>query len=162
MIRSRLGLKALVLSGLLLGLMAFAGSAQAETNANWMVAGSNVTGPTNSIAVSELENNTASLLLTLKSGTKVEFLCTSVVLSATAGGSPKLDVQGKITPGIATFHGCLTKLNGVVSKNCEPFSGANKGLILSLEAKGLIVLHEGEPVTQLSPPRQATSSLTLK
>ncbi len=158
MIRSRLGLKALVLSGLVLGLMAFGTSAaQAEKEAKWMVNGVTMTSDVllPEVQVTEVENKTASLLLTLKSGTKVEFLCTSITLAENV----KLLLEGSLSLGKAIFHGCITKLNGVISKNCEPFSlpGGVKtpGLIESEKATGLIVLHETggvkEGIVQISP-----------
>jgi hypothetical protein len=163
MVRSRLGLKALVLSGLVLGLMAFATSAaQAEViknakgeitaEANWMVKGTNVTKVLlPEVQVKELEGKTASLLFTTGGGTKVEILCTSAVLAENV----KLTLTGSLSLGKATFHNCLTKLNGSLSKPCEPFTGEGaslkKGLVESLKATGLIILHNGEGLVKLTP-----------
>jgi len=139
MARSRLGLKALVLSGLVLGLMAFSASgAQAETGANWMVGANNITTTLLPTAhVKELEGNTATLKFTTGGGTLVEILCTSAEL--VEGGV--LLLNGGISLGRALFHGCITKLNGATSIPCEPFSGTHKGLIESKKATGLIILH---------------------
>ncbi len=145
---SRLRFKLFGLCALALGTMAFAGSAaQAEVGANWRVNGVNVNSTLlPEIQVKEVENNTISLLFTLKSGTKVEILCTSMLLVGA-----KLHIEGKVDLFKIILHGCLTKLNGVVSKNCEPFSGASKGLIETLGLTGLIILHLGSGLLRITP-----------
>jgi hypothetical protein len=152
MVRSRLGLKALGLCALLLGLMAFASSAaQAEPGSTWsvlnlktptpelfLIPGANDLLPHVSIA---LENNTAELLFTTKSGTKVAFLCTSGDFDE--GGL--LIAEGGISLGRILFKGCVTKLNGVISAACKPSGGgtaAKSGEILTEKGKGLITLDE--------------------
>jgi len=153
MIRSRLGLKALVLGGLVLGLMAFvAAGAQAEAGANFKVNGSNISSTLlPSFQVASLENKTVSLLFTTGGGTKVEILCTEMkLLDGTTTNDAKLGVEGKVDLGKMHLSGCLTKLNGTISKNCEPHTGVNKGLILTEALKGLIRLHEGQPVAEIS------------
>lgn len=156
MVRSRLGFKVLGLCALALGLMAVvASAAQAEAGANWKVNGSNVTlALLPSFQVKELENKTASLLFTTAGGTKVEILCTAAkVLDGLTTNDAKLGPEGKVDLGKAHFSGCLTKLNGVTSPPCEPFTGANKGLLLTETATGLIRLHPagGQPVIELKP-----------
>jgi hypothetical protein len=168
MIRSKLGLKALGLCALIVGLMAIATSAaQAEPGATWVIKTAepnsqllNIPGANDLlplVGVKSIENNTASLLFTTGGGTKVEILCTSVELVEDV----KLGASGKLTLGRAIFHGCLTKLNGSLSKPCEPFSepgGVKKpGLVESLKAEGLIVLHltgvgtNVEPLVKITP-----------
>jgi hypothetical protein len=149
MIRSRLGLKALVLSGLVLGLMAFAGSsvAQAETGAKWcwINTGTKVlecaTASLEPIVQSKTDPESKeklSLLFTTAGGTKVEINCTALELA----GSPKLTLNGGLTEGKAKFTGCKTFLNGAESKNCEPkTTGTAKGTVETKTAKGLITLH---------------------
>jgi hypothetical protein len=161
MVRSRLELKSLGLCALVAGLMAFACSAaQAEIGATWSLknsSGTLVTIPGGTdllpeVQVKELENQSMSILFTTGGGTKVEILCTSAVLAEKI----KLTANGGLSLGKATFHGCLTKLNGTLSKPCEPFSGASKGLIESLKFTGLIILHKLangtlDPLTSLTP-----------
>ncbi len=150
MIKSRFSLKALGLCALVLGLMAFTTSAaQAEPGATWtIIKASGLLLPIpNGVedllpqAQSTLENSTGSLLFTTKGGTKVEILCTAVEL--VEGG--KLIAEGGLSLGRARFTGCITKLNSVLSKNCEPHTGASKGVIETLKATGLLVLHELKP-----------------
>jgi hypothetical protein len=157
MIRSRLGLKALVLSGLVLGLMAFA-AAGAQAEGNFKVNGANIAGALlPSIQVSSVENKTASLLFTLKSGTKVEILCTEIrLLDGLTTNDAKLGIEGKVDLGRVHFKECLTKLNGTTSANCKPFTGANSGLILTEPGKGLLRLHEGQPVIEITPDTGTT------
>jgi hypothetical protein len=146
MVRSRLGLKALVLSGLVLGLMAFAwsGVAQAEPTAHW-----GYINPTTlkleffsktleAKPLIELENKTASLLYTSGGGTKVSHLCTEAEFDEKG----ELTAEGSILLGRIKFKGCVTFLNGVLSKPCEPHTGAEKGVILTQKGTGLIKLHE--------------------
>jgi hypothetical protein len=143
MIRSRLGLKALVLSGLLLGLMAFASSAQAEVGANWRVNGTNVNSTLLPELAVELENKTASLLFVTKGGTHVEILCTA---AGFAGGGGKLTTNGTITLGDVLFTGCVVLLNKVAAPKCHPHSPAKPELsqeILTENGEGLIILHSG-------------------
>jgi hypothetical protein len=157
MIRSRLGLKALVLSGLILGLMAFA-AAGAQAEGNFKVNGSAISSTLlPSIQVASVENKTASLLFTTGGGTKVEILCTEIkLLNLTGVEDAKLGVGGAVDLGKVHFNGCITKLNGVTSKNCEPHTKENKGLILTLAAKGLIRLHSSQPVIEVSPDTGTT------
>jgi hypothetical protein len=128
-----------------LSLMAFAAAAQAETGANWRVKGVNVNGTLlPEVQVKEIENKTASLLLTTKGGTKVEFLCTTAVLNGA-----KLTTSGGVTEGSVEFTNCLTKLNGEVSAPCKPGNGT--GIIKTKQGKGLLILVGGVPVTSIKP-----------
>ncbi len=149
MIRSRLGLKALVLSGLVLGLMAFAGGsmAQAETGAQWcwINTGTKVLEcskvglePVVQSKTDPESKEKLSLLFSTAGGTKVEINCTNLELA----GSPKLTLNGGLTEGKAKFTGCKTFLNGAESKNCEPkTTGTAKGTVETKAATGLIKLH---------------------
>jgi hypothetical protein len=147
MIRSRLGLRALVLSALVLGLTAFvtSGVAQATAGAKWTYiskAGKLETFTKTLLpAVSaQLEAGTKAVLhFVTAGGTKVLFECTTLSLE----GEPKLLENGSISEGQATFTGCETFLNGVLSKFCLPKT--NKGafdVIQTNRATGLLELHK--------------------
>jgi len=133
---------------MLLGLMAFSASgAQAEVGANWMMNGSNITSallPSLNLA---LENNSASLL-TIIAGANVKYTCTGAELV-----EAKLETEGKLTNGgKVKFTGCETFLNGALSAVCVPkTAGQPNGTIVSNAGKGLMVLHEGQPVTRIEP-----------
>jgi hypothetical protein len=148
MLRSRLGLKALGLCAFLLCLTAFATTAQAEPGSYWSLINSKgelikLPGagdllPQTSIT---LENNTAELLFTTKSGTKIAILCTSANFDE--GG--RLIAEGGISLGRLLLKGCITKLNGVTSAACKPSGGgtpSKSGEILTEKVKGLITLDE--------------------
>jgi hypothetical protein len=149
MIRSKLGLKALGLCALVLGLTAFAsGVAQAEPGASWgykKTAGSALEKFSTSLEAGlaiEIENKTASLLFTTGGGTKVEILCAGAEFDE--GGT--LSANGSILLGRIKFTGCIIKLNGTVSGPCKPTTALGSGTILSNKFDGLIVLHNGQPV----------------
>jgi hypothetical protein len=132
--------KALGLSALLLGLMAFATSvAQAEPTSHWNVNGSAISSTLlPELQVKELENKDATLLSKL-SGKSVELLCTGA--SATA---VKLGAEGFVDKGGSVlFTGCIFKWGGVTQAKCVPHSkGDPEGTIKTLPAHGLIQLHE--------------------
>jgi hypothetical protein len=145
MVRSRLGLKALGLSVLVLGLMAFAtgGVAQAETGAEWvyeangkLLAISESLLPTLS---AKLTSANAALDFTTGGGTKVEIQCTAFAIN----GSPKLLLNGSIGNGTATFTNCETFLNGKLSSACLPkTAGATKtDEVTTNVVHGLLMLH---------------------
>lgn len=147
--QSKLAPRVSVLCGLVIGLMAIVagGIAQAEPLSKWTYI-----NPTTKVLeeftktleakpILEFENKTASLLFKTKSGTHVEILCTGAEFDE--GGL--LGPEGKILLGRLKFTGCVTLLNGVVSKNCEPQSEKIKGLILTKKGDGLLVLHKLEP-----------------
>jgi hypothetical protein len=131
-----------------LGLLAFAGSAQATVGSKWMVNGADIT--TNvllpQVQITEIENKTASLLFTTGGGTKVEILCTNAELI-----NVKLKAEGSLTEGSVKFSGCLTKLNGSTSGPCKPFTGAESGVVKTEKGLGLIILHEGAGLTLIKP-----------
>ncbi len=130
--------KALGLCALALSLMAFAGGiAQAETGAKWKVNGADVGDLLPQLVVKEIENKTANIVFTTKGGTHVLILCTSTEFDT--GGL--LTSNGGVSTGNVGFKGCVTSLNGAISKNCTPHSpGKPLGEILSLQGKGLIAL----------------------
>lgn len=141
MIRSRFGLKALLLSGFVLGLMAFgAAGAQAEEGSKWIVNGVDVGSLAPQLVVTEVENDSAGLFFETAGNTEVEILCTDAEF--VEGG--KLIAEGGISLGRVAFTGCIVLLNGVFAKNCKPQTqGEPVGEILSERGEGLLVLDEG-------------------
>lgn len=147
MVRSKLGLKALGLCILALGLMAVSSAsvAQAEPTSFWSYINSKgelvkfnhlepeITGELEKLLKSPFELHAVLLTTILKKA--VEILCTSF----TAEG--KLKLEGKVL-GTLTFHGCIIKVGGITQAACEPHEGASKGLIQTLLIDGLIRLHE--------------------
>lgn len=171
MIRSRLGLKVLSLSALVLGLMAIstAGVAQAETGASWTYINpatkvlETFKGTLKPVAVASLEEKTTgSLEFKTAGGTEVAFTCTAFALE----GSPALLENGGVSEGQATFTGCETFLNGKVSAACVPKT--NKGALKTIQtnkAVGLLELHKlatsSDDVTLLTPTVKNAKGETL-
>jgi len=87
-----------------------------------------------------------TFLFTTKGGTKVAISCTGI-----SAAGIKLREGGKSTEGTVKFTGCITKLNGVTSANCEPRAGTEKGVIKTRVILLLIVLHEGQPAVLEEP-----------
>jgi len=159
--RSKLGLKALGLCALVMGVMAIgtSGVAQAEVGACW-----GYINPANQELKCfgaglepgvkfEFENKTGTLLI---ENLNFEVLCTGGELIE--GG--KLTSNGSITLGRVKFVGCiglsrtptLTKLAACTPK--DPVGGT--GTIITEKATGLIKLHEGEPTVVLTPDTPET------
>lgn len=153
MMRSKRGLKALGLCGLVLGVVVLGTSGvQAEKGANWKVSGSNVTTEL-SPEVMIVKIATADMVLLFKVGlSKVELLCEGAKFVGA-----KLEAEGKVGGeaggGNKThFGGCKTKINGTVSSKCEPHSpGAANGLLESAALKGLLMLSGGEAIVLFEP-----------
>jgi hypothetical protein len=166
MVRTRFQLKALGFCALLLGLMAFATSAQAEPTAKWAILKANnelvtIANPAldpkgigdtllPEIQVKEIEElkdekdpGKHLVLHTKVAGVSVLILCAKMELENADGtGLPKLLLEGKVL-GRIKFTECLIKLNGVTTAACKPHSpGAASGTILTLLIEGLIKLHE--------------------
>ena len=160
MIRSRLGLKALGLCALVLGLMAFATSAaQAEVGAKWVFKVKTTAGELREVGVpndtllpkiqiKEIEKLLSGelvkhmVLLSAVVKKKFEILCTGAELETIAGSGARLLLNGTIESFKVKFTGCEIKIGGVKQAACEPHTGIEKGMILTKEIKGLIVLHE--------------------
>jgi hypothetical protein len=154
MIRTRLGLKALGLSAMLLGLMAF--SASGAQAAKWMVGANDVVaGLTPTVQVKEIEKLNDEkdpgkhlVLLTKVGGNSIKLLCTGASLTGV-----RLELAGALTNGgDATFTGCVTFLNGsaTASAVCKP-GPAKSGTLLSLPAKGQLGLFGGAKLTKIEP-----------
>jgi hypothetical protein len=116
-----------------------AGAAQAEKGAFWLVNGAKISESLLPTLGGELENNTGKLLATL-AGTAFHITC----LTATTVGAHLVEPNGGVL-GLGRFTGCkfFTLKNGGAGEEllvCEPHEGAEKGVILTKELKGLIVL----------------------
>ena len=163
--RTRLGLKVLGLSALIMGVMAIGttGAAQAESGACWkyLIAGGatkcfgeNVNGvPLEPQPEAEFENKTGTLLI---NNVNLEVLCTGAKFIEGGG----LGLNGSVLLGRVEFNGCvslsrtptLTKLNPCTPN--DPVAGL--GNIRTEKGTGLIVLHNGEPVVELKPDTGTT------
>ena len=145
MIRSRLGLKALGMCALVLGLMAvWAGAAQAEeTGGSWtyIPAGGGTlqtfSGTLHEPSINGALEETATLHSEVLEGTKVLYHCTAV---SVVGG--KLQLGGDVA-GTLVFSGCTTLLNGVISAPCKPKAGGTEeGVIKTVAILALMLLHK--------------------
>jgi len=150
-----LGLCAAVLALVVFGTSA----SQAEKGANWMVNGKSVTSTLlPEVTIVEVAEGDMTLLFTTNGGTKVALLCNG----ATFIGA-KLETEGKVGGGNKVkFGGCVTKINGSVSKNCEPHTGAEKGVLVSTSLKGLIVLTASKETVVLFEPVSGTTFLDVE
>ena len=148
MIRSRLGLKALCMCALVLGLMAvWAGAAQAEsTGGSWTyITGSGqlktFEGALAEPEVGSLLDTTVVLHSKALGGTKVLYECGAVTTFQT-----RLKPNGVVL-GKLIFSLCETFLEGVLSKNCVPtLGGVNKGFIETNLIKAQMLLHSGSRI----------------
>jgi len=146
MIRSRLGLKALGMCALVLGLMAvWAGGAQAEeTGGKWTYepAGGGAL-KTFEGALHEptlngaLEGGIATLHAKVLGGKELLYHCTGV---SVVGG--RLQLEGHVK-GVLVFTGCTTLIDGVLSNNCKPKAGGTEeGVIKTTTILALMLLHK--------------------
>lgn len=153
---------AFVSSAFILGLMAVACSAQAETGATWRVNGSAISSKLlPQLEINEIENKSASLSFTTKGGTSVLVLCTATQF--TEGGT--LATSGGISLGRIKGSGCSVFFNETAAPQCRPHSsGLPAGEILSERFTGLIVLDGGEDLVKMTPENSAgeTSKLYLQ
>lgn len=141
MAQSKLGLKLLGLCAFTLVPMALiAGSAQAsgswaliENEELVLIGGKTLELPALQMA---FENHMA-LLVTTGGGTSIRVLCEQVDLIGV-----QLELTGALTTGgKAKFLGCSVYLNGSKSVACTPHTGAESGVILTSQFRGLILLH---------------------
>jgi hypothetical protein len=144
----RMGLKLFSLCVLALGLVAF--SATAAQGAVWMVNGANLSA--NKEVKGKLDENHGILLAKLGLN-EVEFLCTAGELL-----NAKLELAGAISEtnkdAKVDFSGCITKINKVEAKACQPkATGKAAGTIETEEGYALLQLHPatGEGVTVITP-----------
>jgi hypothetical protein len=144
MLRSRLGLKALILFGILASLSAFsAAGAQATPGAHWWLVKPTDGKLVELNATAAITSDTPTVLLLTKiAGVTVVLHCTTV-----ASTGVLLEKEGSVSKSNGGFDlkfgGCVTLLNGSPSSACEPSNeGKEKGVILTKQLHGLIVLHE--------------------
>jgi len=131
MIRPTRGLK--VTLGLCLLALGLVGASPAHAVMHWNVAGAQ-------LAVStpvEGALDETGILHTNIGGNAVLWECKKGELVGVT-----LETEGKVKGGHAKFSECITKINGVENKACEPNDGGvNPGVILTNPFDGLIVLH---------------------
>lgn len=158
--RTRLGLKAIGISALMMGVMAIgtAGVVHAEAGACWSYLINGVQkclGEGGLVAkpLFELGNNTGTLSI---ENVNFEILCTGVELDE--GG--QLAANGSILLGRLRFTGCITLSRspilselGACTPN-DPVGGL--GVILTEKLTGLIKLHESEPIILITPDSAKT------
>jgi hypothetical protein len=118
-----------------------------EVVASWNVKGTPVsTKLLPALSVTEVEGGSESILSEVLKQ-KFEKLCTGMELIGA-----KLEPEGKITSGAKVkFTGCIIKLNGKISPPCEPHTGAEKGVIVTKPAKGLLYLDGEEGALFIEP-----------
>lgn len=139
--QSRFGLKVLGLCAMLVGMFAFTGVAQAEVGAFWLVNGAKISESL--LPEVKAETDVEGVLLTELGGKQIHLKCPTINLV----GAHLVEPLGKIL-GKIDFKGCkffsLKTAGGelVEQKFCEPFVGANKGLIETNNITGLIKLHK--------------------
>jgi hypothetical protein len=145
----RVGLKLFSLCVLALGLVAF--SATAAQGAVWMVNKADLTAGTKSLNMTLDENH--GILLAKLGLNEVEFLCTKGELL-----NAKLEPEGAVSEASknakADFSGCITKVNKVEAKACQPkATGKVAGTIETEEFYGLLKLHPdtNEGVVLITP-----------
>jgi hypothetical protein len=150
MVRSRLGLKALSLSVILIGTLAFTSAVQAEPTAFWLANFAKFSGGLSPTV--EAETDVVGTLLTELTGKFIHLKCKVIKLVGAHLVEPVAQFLGK-----ALFHECdslsLKTAGGelVLQSACEPSVGASKGLIETNSITGLIVLHEGKGSLELKP-----------
>jgi hypothetical protein len=143
---TRSSFRLLGLCAVVLGLIAFsAGTAQAETGANWLVNGKTAGGLL-SVLVSEVSEHWAILSEVL--GITLNILCEDVTfVSIHLEGNGSLTNGGKLQ-----LSGCLVYLKGELNSKCKPKAGgAEVGTILTNSMKGLLVLVGGSARIRLEP-----------
>jgi hypothetical protein len=152
MFRTKLGLKVLGLCALVMGVMAIGSAGSAQATGCWGYINPTTTKlecfskTLEATPAFAIENKTATLLI---SSQNFAFLCTEMAL--VEGG--QLSAEGTVLPGRVKFKGCVTLINGVISKVCEPFDASNgeKGVILTDKVHALLILHKLEPSGVVDP-----------
>jgi len=109
-------------------------------------------------ATVELKAETTGILHSKIIGKEVLFECSTlqaVNAKLLAGGNIG-EKAGTVAKSQVKFSGCITKIGGVTTASCEPRNGTEKGVILTNQGHGTIVLHElaggtKDELTQILP-----------
>jgi len=126
-----------------------AGAAQAE-GGKWFFNGAELSAALEPQVVGEVDGTSATLKTKII-GKVVKFTCTKATLVGV-----KLKSGGTLsTGGSVRFEGCKTFIEGVESKSCEPFTGSEKGVVVTDKGKGLLALHTGGLTTTIIEPEVA-------
>ncbi len=120
--------------------------AVSQADADWKVKGVSITTLL-PLVNAEAEKGGLTLLSKVV-GVKFELSCNRVAMIGF-----KLQTEGKLsTAGKLKFSECITKLNGTISKACEPNNGGTeRGVWVTKELKGLLALRKSAPVLRFSP-----------
>jgi hypothetical protein len=120
--------------------------AVSQADADWRVKGVSLTTLSPEV-VAEAEKGGLTFLSKVI-GVKFELSCNSMLMIGV-----KLQAEGKIATGAKLkFQGCTTKLNGTISKACEPNNGGvEPGVWVTKELKGLLALRKSVPVVRFVP-----------
>jgi len=158
-----MGTKLLCVCGAILVMTAFAGAqtAHAESGGKWFYQGSELSG---TLRLKIAASGAFSLLMEVI-GRTVRVTCSASAalnFELSAGGLFSLGLQLRGT-GCKLFLGKLNAKGEVVeeteSKACEPFTGAEKGVITTDKLKGLLTLHTGGITTAVIEPEVAGKAL---
>jgi len=135
--------------------MIFTSLARAETSAFWLVNGSKFTSGLQPTL--EAETDTEAVPLTELGGKFVDIKCKKLEFVGAHLTEPTAQFTGKVL-----YHECdflsLTGKTPVLWLSCEPFVGANKGLIETNSITESIVLHEGKGALEVKPTAQEACS----
>src|SRR4051812_33648339 len=141
MARSRLGPKALGLCALLAAMLSFAGPAQAEVGAFWLVSGAKISEAL--LPTVEATTEVEGVLLTELGGKFLHLKCPTINLAGAHLVEPlgkilgKIDLKGCALWSLKTAGGEL-----VLQKACEPKNEGVAGLITTNSIPGLIKLQK--------------------
>jgi len=143
MIRSRFGL--LGLCAVLFGVMAF-GAASAQASGTWQLAEKAPNSGLITFLSAEvgLETDVPGVLHSKIIGIAVLFECSTIsAVNAKLLASGSIgESEGNVKGSKVKFSGCITKLNGTTSPECEPKAGGVNGVIVTNPGHGLLELHE--------------------
>jgi hypothetical protein len=143
--RSKLGLKALGLCAIVVGLMVCLGAtaAQAETGAKWTWKNGASSGEfTNTLEAKTTLTVVGGSAQLLIAGSTVGVKCTTAAIAASGTGNGKLAGGGLILLGKVVFGGCLLTSSGVVNTKCKTTSPSGLETVETEAGTGELKLHE--------------------
>jgi hypothetical protein len=136
--------KVLCICVFLIGLFAYAGVAQAETGAFWLVNGAK----TASESAVEGETDVKTVFLTELGGKIIHIVCLGISFRE-VHLFPAFRILGRLIFILCLFYSLKTAGGEMVlQKACEPSAEGVKGLIVTNSITGLIVLHEPKAGTK--------------